>query len=469
MASSPQTERQEDSAARLARRDGATTGHVRVVFGRSSREVYEVRAAGTRFGRATAAAACDVQIDDPLMSRLHIRIERGTDRWQIVDLGSRNGGYVDGRGFDPESCTPIGDGAVLRLGTTLLVFRSSPPTRDEPAQTGTFPGLSPAAVSVRQRIEALATATGHVLVLGETGTGKERVARAIAGNRAGRLCVTQNCAELTRELARSELFGHVRGAFSGALHDKPGLVDLAGDGVLFLDEIGELSLDVQGDLLRFLEDGSYRPIGAVALKQSSARVVAATNVDLENAVTTNQFRRDLLARLRASNEPLELAPLRERREDIAPWSRMFLAEAGHARPESAWTAGALECLLLYPWLENLRELRRVVRALVAERCPVPCATEHLPQRFRTLRSQLRTPLAAPDPPAPPAPQAPQAPQATRRDPTRDELEDALRRTQGSVRAAAKELGIERRKLYRLCERFEIALHEHRDAPLCDDD
>jgi DNA-binding NtrC family response regulator len=460
MAGTHQTERQEDSAARMAQRDGAALAHVRIVFGRSSRAVYEVRSTGTNVGRGSSDAVCDVEIDDSLMSRVHVQIERNVDRWQLVDLGSRNGGYVDGRGFDPGASTPLADGAVIRLGGTLLVFRGSAPDRDTRTDAHVFPGVSPAANLVRRRIDQLVSASGHVLVLGETGTGKERVARAIAGNRAGRQFVTQNCAELTRDLARSELFGHVRGAFSGALHNKPGLVDLVGDGVLFLDEIGELALDVQGDLLRFLEDGSYRPIGSGELKHSDARVVAATNVDLDQAVAANKFRRDLLARLRASNEPIELAPLRDRREDIPLWAQLFLTEAGHASPDGAWTAGSLECLLLYPWLDNLRELRRVVRAVVADRCPVPCATEDLPLRIRTLRSTLRGHVAAPPPADDPGP---------RRDPTREELEDVLRRTQGRVRSAAKELGIERRKLYRLCERFDIALKEHREALHPDDD
>jgi transcriptional regulator with GAF, ATPase, and Fis domain len=202
--------------------------------------------------------------------------------------------------------------------------------------------------------------------------------------------VAQNCGELTPELARSELFGHVQEAFSGARHAKAGLVDAAGEGALFLDEIGELALDVQADLLRFLEDGTYRPVGGQRTLHSGARVVTATNVDLDHAVGGNRFRRDLLARLRASNAPLELPALRDRREDIPGWAQRFVREAG-VSVETLWTAGALECLILYPWPDNLRELRGVVRDLVANAAPLPWPTERLPAQLHEHRAALRAP------------------------------------------------------------------------------
>src|SRR5690606_39165419 len=209
---------------------------------------------------------------------------------------------------------------------------------DEHTDAAEFPGVSSVAAQVRQRIRQLTDGTGHVLILGETGTGKERVARAIGATT--RSLVPQNCAELSHELARSELFGHVRGAFRGATTSRVGLVELANEGALFLDEVGELALDVQAELLRFLEDGHYRPVGATELRHSSARVIAATNVDLDQAVARGGFRRDLLARLRASNRPLELPPLRERRDDIHGWSIRFLREViGDEVPITPWSPG----------------------------------------------------------------------------------------------------------------------------------
>jgi DNA-binding NtrC family response regulator len=443
------TEQQEDSGLRSHTRGRGAIGYLRVVFGKSTVAVHEVRGVGTLVGRNPGGDATSIQIDDGRMSRQHVRVEHGPAGWQLVDLGSRNGGFVDGRGFRPNVTVPIADGALIRLGDSLLVFRTAH-ADDRDSNAAAFPGVSPVAVTVRRRVSALAASPGHVLVLGETGTGKEQVARALADSHKGAPFVPQNCAELTRELARSELFGHQRGAFSGATHAKQGLVDLAGDGVLFLDEVGELALDIQGDLLRFLEDGSYRPLGSVELRHSAARVVAATNVDLEEAVANNRFRRDLAARLRASNAPLELPPLRERREDIPLWARMFFREVNRDVDEP-WTVGALECLLLFPWLENLRELRGLVRSFVADGVGMPIPSEALPARFAEHRGILRGGATPPlvDDPTPP------------REPEKVEIEEALRRTGGRMKTAATQLGIDRRKLYRLCERFGIALEEHR--------
>ena len=364
---------------------------------------------------------------------------------------SRNGGFVDGQGFGVGGRMSLIDGSVIRLGDTLMVFRTSAPTDDGRADSPVFPGISPAAVTLRRRLDVLARGTGHVLILGETGTGKERVAKAIGDHCAPHPFVTLNSAELSRDLARSELFGHVRGAFTNATANKPGLVDMAGDGVLFLDEIGELSLDVQAELLRFLEDGSYRSLGCTALRHSNVRVVAATHVDLDQAVQNNRFRRDLLARLRASNVPLELPPLRDRREDILGWTQLFLRQGNHDAGPSPWTVGALECMLLNPWNENLRGLGRIVSEAASQSPSFPCGSEHLSAELHAHRRALRArPNAGNDEPMPA--QLPAQPE-----PTQAEIEKALRITQGRMRTAAQQLGIDRRKLYRLCERFGIGL------------
>jgi DNA-binding NtrC family response regulator len=445
------TERQDDSAVAsgAAPERGA---HVRVVFGDPS-GVHDVAPRGTSFGRAGAERDADVVLEDPRMSRRHARVERDALAWRLADLGSRNGGYVDGAAVEPGGAAALRDGAVIRLGDTIFVFRAEPSAPPAP-ESDAFPGVSPPANRVRLRLRELARAAGHALVLGETGTGKERAAQAI-GATAGPF-VPQNCAELSRELARSELFGHLRGAFSGASVTKPGLVEVAADGVLFLDELGELALDVQGDLLRFLEDGSYRPIGATELRRSTARVVAATNVDLDEAVRRGVFRRDLLARLRASNAPLHLPPLRDRREDILGWADHFLREAG-AAPARAWSAGAAECLLLYPWPENLRELRGVVRGLTAGGARWPVSSGALPEHIQAHRRTRRTDERAAASPAPAAsPPRPAAdPPQPAADPTRAQVIGALEQTGGRMRGAAGLLGIDRRKLYRLCEQHGI--------------
>jgi transcriptional regulator with GAF, ATPase, and Fis domain len=459
-----QTEGQEDSDVDLTSRARAIA-HLRVLTGRVSQAVHVFQAGGTSVGRL--GGDCDFVIDDGRMSRRHARIERGVTGWRLQDLVSRNGGFVDGRGFSAGERMALNDGSVIRLGDTLMVFRTSAPTSDGRADSPVFPGISPVVVAVRRRIDVLASGTGHALILGETGTGKERVAKAIGERRAPHPFVTLNSAELSRDLARSELFGHVRGAFTHATSNKPGLVDLAGDGVLFLDEIGELSLDVQAELLRFLEDGSYRPLGSTELRHSNARVVAATHVDLDQAVQNNRFRRDLLARLRASNVPLELPPLRERREDILGWTQLFLRQGNHDAGPDPWTVGALECLLLYPWAENLRGLGSIVVEAATLSQSFPCGTEHLSAAVRNHRGTLRArPNSVHDEPTPaqlPV-QLPAQPE-----PTQSEIEAALRNTQGRVRTAAQQLGIDRRKLYRLCERFGIALESFRSESQREDE
>jgi len=295
-----------------------------------------------------------------------------------------------------------------------------------------------------------------VLILGETGTGKERVARRIGRGASPRPFIPQNCAEVTADLARSELFGHVRGAFSGAATSKEGLVDAARDGTLFLDEVGELPLEVQADLLRFLEDGTYRPVGATDLRSSTCRIVAATNVDLEAAVGAGGFRRDLLARLRASNAPLVLPPLRERREDILGWARLFLDEVCQPEtPVELWTSGAAECLVLYPWPENLRELRGVMRSLVEMAPRWPLDSNALPEKIQAHRRKLRASGGGPpEPVAGPTGVA---------EPTREVIEHALVSTDGRMRAASALLGVDRRKLYRLCEKLDINISSYRNG------
>jgi len=457
-----QTQQQDDSAVHHPDLDHAVA-HLRILTA-AAPSVHQVGPKGLSIGRI--GGDCEAQIDDRKMSRRHARIERGVAGWSLQDLGARNRGFVNGRGYGAGERVPLADGAVIRLADTLLVFRDSALAVDERADSPVFPGVSPNAVAVRRRIDTLASGVGHVLILGETGTGKERVARAIGDQRAPNPFVAVNSAELGSDLGRAELFGHARGSFTDARTNKQGLVDIAGDGVLFLDEIGELTLDVQAELLRFLEDGSYRPVGGNELRRSNARLIAATNVDLDQAVHATRFRRDLLARLRASNVPLELPPLRDRREDILGWTQLFFRELNRDPGDSnPWEVGALECLLLYPWSENLRELHRVV-GHAAEQAPAfPCGKQHLPAEVRAFRGALRPGGggAAADGGTPPDVAAP------RPDPTQAELEDALRAIHGNARAAARHLGIDRRKLYRLCEKFGIAIESFRAKTNAEDE
>lgn len=406
---------------------------------------------------------CDVATGDPAMSACHARIGPQGTEWFLHDLHSLNGCFVDGMRLARGGAAAIGYDSVIRFGDTLAVFTVEEDERDENSESPDFPGVSSRAAQVRRQIHRWANGSGHVLILGETGTGKERVARAIGAT--VRTFVPINCAELSRQLARSELFGHVRGAFTGATAVHTGLVEVANGGALFLDELGELPLDVQAELLRFLEDGQYRPVGSTELRRSTARVIAATNVDLDQAVDNGTFRRDLLGRLRNTRTALQLPALRDRRADIHYWSVRFLGEAVGEVPGTPWSPGALECLLLYPWPENLRELRGVVRTAWEASCKWPIPADALPDNLQEHRRVRRSSNHAnPTDDAPtgnastreaPAREAPTREAPTREAPTREAIEAVLRRVRGNMRQAAQELHTDRTELYRRCRALGI--------------
>jgi len=224
-------------------------------------------------------------------------------------------------------------------------------------------GESPAMQVVKQRVCDYGPAEATVLIGGETGTGKELTARALhdASARAAGPFVAVNCAALPSDLIESELFGSTRGAFTGASHTRPGLFDAARGGTLLLDEIGELPRSAQAKLLRVLEAGSYRPLGAVREKPAEARVLAATNRDLAKLCASGEFRLDLYYRVAVLR--IELPPLRERRSDIPGLVHRFLARASD--PPRAVAPEAMAALLAHAWPGNVRELRSVVeRALL---------------------------------------------------------------------------------------------------------
>jgi two-component system, NtrC family, response regulator AtoC len=227
-------------------------------------------------------------------------------------------------------------------------------------------GESEATLQAIELAERAAQTSVTVLVEGETGTGKELIARAIHyhGPRARRPFLAQNCAALPDTLLESELFGHVRGAFTGADRARRGLFEAADGGTLFLDEIGEASLPIQAILLRVLQDGEVRPVGGTASRHVDVRVIAATNRDLGAAVHEGRFRLDLYYRLRVF--PIALPPLRDRREDIAPLAAHFLEQLGtqEGRRLAGFTPQALRLLERYAWPGNVRELQSEIHRLV---------------------------------------------------------------------------------------------------------
>jgi transcriptional regulator with GAF, ATPase, and Fis domain len=220
---------------------------------------------------------------------------------------------------------------------------------------------------VLQQVRLVAPTEATVLISGESGTGKELVARAVheQSGRNGRNLIKLNCSAVPDGLFESEIFGHVRGAFTGALRDKPGRFELAEGGTLFLDEIGEVPLGMQAKLLRVLQEHEFERIGDTRTRTVSVRVVAATNRDLKKDVDAGRFREDLFYRLCVF--PIKVPPLRERREDVIPLATHFIRESARRtnRPEPRITMDALHELTSYSWPGNVRELQNVLeRAII---------------------------------------------------------------------------------------------------------
>jgi two-component system nitrogen regulation response regulator NtrX len=227
-------------------------------------------------------------------------------------------------------------------------------------------GESPALRRLRAEIEQAAPSNGRALIFGENGTGKELVARAIhAGSlRAAGPFVEVNCAAIPEELIESELFGHVRGAFTGALAARKGKFELADGGTLFLDEIADMSLKTQAKVLRALQEQRIEPVGGAGSVEVDVRVIAATNKDLEEEIREGRFREDLYFRLNVI--PFHVPPLRERREDIPLLAQHFMEvlSAEHGRRPRAIEPDLLEALSQLPWPGNVRELRNIIERLV---------------------------------------------------------------------------------------------------------
>jgi NtrC-family two-component system response regulator AlgB len=220
-----------------------------------------------------------------------------------------------------------------------------------------------------------------VLICGPSGTGKGVLAKAIHSwsNRASRPFATVSCPALSAQLLESELFGHVRGAFTGAVRDNPGRVAACEGGTIFLDEIGELPLELQPKLLRFVQDRQYERVGESRTRRADVRVVAATNADLEQAVRAGRFREDLYYRIKVVQ--LDLPPLSERPEDVIDLAQGFLAELSHGKPIEGFTDQALEAMKKYRWPGNVRELRNVIERAVIFASGQRIGVEHLPKEM----------------------------------------------------------------------------------------
>jgi hydrogenase-4 transcriptional activator len=299
-----------------------------------------------------------------------------------------------------------------------------------------------------------------VLITGESGTGKELVARAIhAGSpRRGAMFLPYNCTTTTRELADSQLFGHRRGSFTGAVTDQPGLVRSAAGGTLFLDEIGDLPTDVQPKLLRFLEQGEVMPVGETRPQRVDVRVIAATNADLEQRVAEGKFREDLYYRLSVIR--IHVPPLRERREEIPHLTSFFLREACErlAKPDIELGSAVLDLFAQYLWPGNVRQLRNEIQRAVALSAPGSAVTTR----------QLSPELAQLVEPAMAVPSIRRMPghvslAAAVEQVERDLIQSTLDRAQGNISETARLLGLTRRGLYLKLRRLGLEQHTHLDT------
>ncbi|MEM1022060.1 MAG: sigma 54-interacting transcriptional regulator [Myxococcota bacterium] len=294
---------------------------------------------------------------DGFASRLHCRFVIRDSRWHLEDLGSTNGTRVNGLRIGDVEVPPR---ATLTIGETdLRVFETQ--VEDRRSFRGMV-GRSSAMRAVFDAIPRLARSMEPVLVHAESGCGKELVAQAIhAESERNGAFLALNCGALSAQLVESELFGHVKGAFTGALADKKGAFEAAAGGTLFLDEVGELPLELQPRLLRVLENRRVRPVGATQEVPVDCRIVAATHRNLESAVREGRFREDLFHRLFVLS--LSIPPLRRRREDISVLATMLLEQSG---AEAGLSPEAENKLLAHDWPGNVRELRNVlVRAVFA--------------------------------------------------------------------------------------------------------
>ena len=309
------------------------------------------------FGSSSTA---DVRVRDRTVSARHCEVAMVGPGIAVRDLGSRNGTYVGGARVKDALGT---EGTTIAIGQTTLVCVAID-DEDEDELADALPGVAGSSKPMRRiaaQVRRLAQLTSPVLVAGETGVGKELVARALhtEGPRSTEPFVAINVAALPRELVESELFGHERGAFTGAVTRRVGAFTEAEGGTLFLDEIGELPLDAQPKLLRALDGYEVRRVGAPGSgKRANARVVVATHVALQDHVARGAFRRDLFHRLEVF--VVEVPPLRERPGDVMPIARLLLRQMENEIGKRELTPAAIAQLASHDWPGNVRELRNVL-------------------------------------------------------------------------------------------------------------
>jgi transcriptional regulator with GAF, ATPase, and Fis domain len=444
-------------------RGSTTTGDLSLlVAGEGVYATYPVPAQGRlMIGRGED---CDVVIDTPQVSRQHAILHTaGTIR--LEDLGSTNGTRVHDRWLGARESIAVAPGDVIEIGAVILVLQrrlgAAKPIAAATAaiaEAGEPIVIDPAMRALYRVAERVAAGNIPVLILGETGSGKELVAERIErlSPRHGKPFLRLNCAALSEHLLESELFGHTRGAFTGAIQAKTGLLASASGGTVFLDELGELPLAIQAKLLRVLEDGHVRPVGALRPMPVDVRFIAATNRDLDAEVAAGRFREDLYFRVAAM--PLVVPPLRERPSEIEPLAAAFLRRAAErsGRDVPALSEAARAVLAQHRFPGNVRELR-----LMMERAVLLCPGATIePEHLSLPRLGGGSAPLAPAP-ALGASAAPGAAVGENADALRAGGDErarviaALERCHGNQTRAARLLGMARSTLVKKIERYQL--------------
>ncbi|HLL53157.1 MAG TPA: sigma 54-interacting transcriptional regulator [Myxococcaceae bacterium] len=402
--------------------------------------------------RVGAHPASDLVLtEDRAASRNHFEIQYTERGYLLVDLNSTNGTFLDGRRIERAY---LSSNSTIVAGNSTLTFAPiDEEVQVEPDNEGQLGGMVGKSLKMRQifgLIKKVAPMDVSVLVQGETGTGKELVARAIHENssRKNGPMVVLDCGAIPPNLIESELFGHEKGAFTGAVSSRPGAFERANGGTIFLDELGELRVDLQPKLLRVLENREVRRVGGNEVSQVDVRVVAATNRDLQKEIQGGTFREDLFFRL--SVIQIQLPPLRQRKDDIPYILRAGLSDpeivAKHGRKK--FTPEALSVLSNYAWPGNVRELMNVLSHVLTFSESEEIDVIHLPARLQG--QQKESPLSFNE-----YRSFKDAKEEMLENFEREYIGKVLRRCEGNISRAARESGLHRKSIERLVKKYQL--------------
>ncbi|MCE9574121.1 MAG: sigma 54-interacting transcriptional regulator [Deltaproteobacteria bacterium] len=398
----------------------------------------------------------ELRVADPRMSSRHAVLTRTGNSVTLVDH-SRNGTVVNGAAV---SDLVLRDGDLIETGETYFIYRAAllaPPDLGDGGPVDAAPGLAtliPAFAERADELVRIADSRVAVVLHGPSGAGKEVLARLVheRSRRAGPF-VAVNCGAIPATLVESELFGHKKGAFSGANTDRVGLIAAADGGTLFLDEIGDLPLDLQPALLRALEDRMITPVGSTTPVPVDFRLVSATHRELSGMVARGQFREDLLARL--SGYTMMVPPLCERREDLGTLVARVLARVAPERAVSL-SPEVAAAMLRHTWPRNVRELEKALEAGLA--LAGPGAIELDVAHLATIAAPRLRPVTDPPTPGPDDDHEPD--DVTQDDPRKDALIEALRAHRGNVSAAARAMGKPRSQIQRWMRRWNLSSDDY---------